>query len=52
MAARNQLFLWRGCGFGAFEGVKAIRSFLEDWFGAFEDYRVDARRPDREGRVA
>jgi ketosteroid isomerase-like protein len=28
-------------GFGAFEGVEAIRSFLEDWFGAFEYYRVD-----------
>jgi ketosteroid isomerase-like protein len=28
-------------GFGVFEGVQAIRSFLEDWFGAFECYRVD-----------
>jgi ketosteroid isomerase-like protein len=28
-------------GFGAFQGVEAIRSFLEDWFGAFEYYRVD-----------
>ena len=28
-------------GFGALEGVAAIRSFLADWFGAFEDYRVD-----------
>ena len=28
-------------GLGSFEGVEAIRSFLEDWFGAFEDYQVD-----------
>ena len=28
-------------GLGSFEGVEAIRSLLKDWFGAFEDYRVD-----------
>ena len=28
-------------GLGSFEGVDAIRSFLEDWFGAFEDYQID-----------
>jgi hypothetical protein len=28
-------------GLGSFEGVEAIRSFLDDWFGAFEAYRVD-----------
>jgi ketosteroid isomerase-like protein len=28
-------------GLGSVEGVGAIRSFLADWFGAFEDYQVD-----------
>ena len=28
-------------GLGSFEGVEAIRSFIADWFCAFEDYRVD-----------
>jgi len=28
-------------GLGSFEGVEAIRSFLKDWFGAFEEYQVD-----------
>jgi ketosteroid isomerase-like protein len=28
-------------GLGSVEGVDAIRSFLEDWFGAFEDYQID-----------
>jgi len=28
-------------GLGSFEGVEAIRSFLKDWFGAFEDYQAD-----------
>jgi ketosteroid isomerase-like protein len=28
-------------GFGALEGVAAIRSFLEDWFGAFEEFQVE-----------
>src|SRR6266568_1050064 len=28
-------------GLGIFEGVEAIRSFIADWLGAFEDYRLD-----------
>ena len=31
-------------GLGSFEGVEAIRSFLADWFGSFEDYRVDVEQ--------
>lgn len=31
-------------GLGSFEGVEAIQSFLKDWFGAFEDYRVDVEQ--------
>jgi ketosteroid isomerase-like protein len=31
-------------GLGSFEGVEAIRSFVADWFGAFEDYRVDVEQ--------
>jgi ketosteroid isomerase-like protein len=28
-------------GLGSFEGIEAIRSFLADWFDAFETYEVD-----------
>jgi ketosteroid isomerase-like protein len=28
-------------GLGCFEGGEAIRSFIADWLGAFEDYRLD-----------
>jgi ketosteroid isomerase-like protein len=28
-------------GLGRFEGVEAIHSLLEDWFGAFDDFQVD-----------
>ena len=28
-------------GFGIFEGTAAIRSFLEDWGGAYEDYEYE-----------
>jgi ketosteroid isomerase-like protein len=28
-------------GMPTFEGVSAIRSFFEDWWGAFEDLRLD-----------
>jgi ketosteroid isomerase-like protein len=28
-------------GLGGIEGVESIRSFLKDWFDAFDDYRVD-----------
>jgi ketosteroid isomerase-like protein len=28
-------------GLGFFEGVEAIRSFIADWLGAFDDYRLD-----------
>jgi len=27
-------------GFGAFEGVAAIRSLLADWFGSYEEYEI------------
>jgi len=31
-------------GLRSFEGVEAIRSFLADWFGSFEDYQVDVEQ--------
>jgi ketosteroid isomerase-like protein len=39
--ARHAVWDLSDAGLGSFEGVEAIGSFLEDWFGAFEDYRVD-----------
>jgi ketosteroid isomerase-like protein len=29
---------------GTFEGAEAIRGFLEEWLGSYDDYRVEARR--------
>jgi ketosteroid isomerase-like protein len=29
-------------GMGTFEGIKAIRGFFEDWFGAYEEYALQA----------
>ena len=39
--ARHAVWDLSDAGLGRFEGVEAIRSLLTDWFGAFEDYRVD-----------
>ena len=39
--ARNAVWDLSDAGLGSFAGVEAIRSFLKDWFGAFEDYQVD-----------
>ena len=30
-------------GLGSFEGADAIRSFLKDWFGAFEEHQADVK---------
>ena len=29
-------------GMGTFEGVEAIRGFMEDWLGAYEEYAMEA----------
>ena len=29
-------------GMGTFEGTKAIRGFMEDWLGAYEEYAMEA----------
>jgi hypothetical protein len=29
-------------GMGTFEGLAAVRGFLEDWIGAYDDYAVEA----------
>jgi hypothetical protein len=34
-------------GMGVFEGHEAIRPFMADWIGAYEDYTVKAERSRR-----
>jgi limonene-1,2-epoxide hydrolase len=34
--------IFESVGMGAFEGRAAIRAFIEDWIGAFEDYEMEA----------
>ena len=29
-------------GMGTFEGVPAIRGFYEDWFGSYDEFRIEA----------
>jgi hypothetical protein len=35
--------VWEVVGLGAFEGVPAIRRFLEDWLGGYTEYEVKAQ---------
>jgi hypothetical protein len=36
--APDAVWDFSSAGFGSFDGAAAIRSFLEDWLGAYEDY--------------
>ena len=36
--ASDAVWDFSSAGFGSFEGATAIRSFLEDWLGAYETY--------------
>jgi ketosteroid isomerase-like protein len=42
--ALNAVWDLSDAGLGSLDGVEAIRSFLEDWFGAFEHYQVDVEQ--------
>jgi ketosteroid isomerase-like protein len=37
----DSVFDMSSAGLGSFQGVAAIRSFLEDWIGAYEEYEVE-----------
>lgn len=30
-------------GMGTFEGIEAVRGFMEDWLGAYEEYAMEAK---------
>jgi ketosteroid isomerase-like protein len=34
--------IWDFGGLGTFEGLAAIRGFTEDWFGAFDEFAMEA----------
>src|SRR6266480_5442327 len=36
--APDAVWDFSSAGFGSFEGAASIRSFLEDWLGAYEEY--------------
>src|SRR5947209_1271765 len=42
--APDAVWDFSSAGFGIFEGATAIRSFLEDWLGAYEEYEYSRRR--------
>ena len=39
--APNAVWDVSSAGLGSFEGAAAIRSFLEEWLGSYEDYEYD-----------